>query len=406
MKTPRFILFFALFAVALAIGFGGGFVLGRAGGAQDGAAGDLRVLEKIFSRTSPEPTFDILQDGVKLIKAKYVDSDKVEEKDLVYGAMSGMFKALGDPYTVFLKPPDAKIFQENVNGAFEGIGAEIGIRDDMLTIISPLKDSPAERAGLKPGDKVLFVDDTETADLTLDEAVQIIRGPKGSAVVLTIAREGEPDNLKISIIRDTIKIPNIEWEKKEGGIAYISLYHFTEKAAGDFAKVSKEIIQSGERKIALDLRNNPGGFLEVAVDIAGWFLDPDLTVVTEDRRGKGENKVYATRGSGLLKDYPLVILVNKGSASASEILAGALRDHRSVQVIGEKTFGKGSVQELTNFSDKSSVKITVAKWLTPSGLSIQDNGIEPDTLLEMTQDIFDEKGDIQLEKALEVLRGL
>lgn len=399
---PLKIISFSILVIGIAAGFGGGFIFGKALGSKNGAA-DLISIEKIFLKS---PTFDLINEGIDIIDEKYVDSDSVEVSSLVYGAMEGMLGALNDSYSIFLRPKDSKVFEENVNGFFEGIGAEISMRDGILTVIAPLKNSPAERAGIKSGDKILYVDDTDTQPLSLDEAVQIIRGQKGTEVVLTVSREEEEGNLKISIVRDTIKIPNIFWEDKGDGIAYIALYHFTEKASGDFKDTVNEILKSDTEKIILDLRNNPGGFLEVAVDIAGWFVGSDKVVVTEDRGGKGENKIYRSHGSGALKDFSVVVLVNRGSASASEILAGALRDHLNIRLIGETTFGKGSVQELVKLSDRSSIKITVAKWLTPSGISIQDNGLEPDVLVEMTQEIFDERGDVQLEKAIEILKNL
>lgn len=404
-KTPSKILIIALIVFALSIGFGGGFTFGKtknSKGVQPNIS-ELIGLNKLLSR---EPTFDLLQEEIDVINGKYVDSAKVSKKDLIYGAMKGIMEALNDPYSVFMPPQEAKTFQEDVNGEFSGIGAEIGIRDNKLTVISPLKGSPAEKAGLKAGDAILYVDGKETAKLSLDEAVRLIRGPKGSKVVLSIQREGVGENLEISIIRDTIKIPTMDWKMQEGTIAYIALYHFTETASEDFRKIANEIFKSDAKRLILDLRNNPGGFLDVAVDIAGWFLDAGVTVATEDRAGKEENKTYESQGNGVLKEYPLVILINKGSASASEILAGALRDHRGVNLIGETTFGKGSVQELENLSDRSSIKITVAKWLTPKGISIQDNGLEPDQKVEMAEEILKKEGDVQLKKAIEILKGL
>lgn len=404
-KTPFKILLIACLAFTLAIGFGGGFVFGKAQGVKDGTFhfSELIGLNKFLSK---EPSFSLLEEGVNVIKEKYVDSGKISEKNLIYGAMKGIVESLDDPYSVFMPPEDAKTFQEDVNGKFEGIGAEIGMRDGTLSVISPLKNSPAERAGLKVGDKILYIDETETEDLSIDKAVKIIRGPKGTKVVLTVKRDGSDENFKISIIRDTIKIPTITWELKDETVAYVSLYHFTETASDDFREVTNEILKSKAKRIVIDLRNNPGGFLEVAVDIAGWFLEDSLTVVTEDRGGKGENKVYSTHGNSALKDYPLVVLVNKGSASAAEILAGALRDHRDVKLVGENTFGKGSVQELASLSDRSSIKVTVAKWLTPKGASIQDDGIKPEIEVLMTPEIFEKEGDVQLKKAIEIVKGL
>lgn len=384
--------------------FGAGFTAGKNFGIS-GDSRDFPWASKIFSN-KPEPTFDLLKEGVEVIRNSYVDSSNIKDEDLVYGAIKGMVDALGDPYSIFLEPEVSRVFQENINGSFEGIGAEIGKQDGLLTIISPLKNSPAERAGLKAGDKVLFVDEASTVDLTVDEAVQIIRGPKGTVVVLTINREGLKDDLKISIVRDTIRIPNLSWEKKEGDIAYIELYHFTESAKGDFEELANEILRSNANRIILDLRNNPGGILEVAVDIAGWFL-PAKSVVASEARGDGSaGKVYKTRGNGALSDYPIIVLINQGSASASEILAGALRDNRQVKLLGEKTFGKGSVQQLSQLSDGSNIKITVAKWLTPNGISIDKNGLEPDVKVEITEEVFEKEGDVQLNMAIEVIKGL
>ena len=386
----------------LAAGFGAGFSYGEVSGAK-GSTNSIFTGSNIFSG---KPSFDLLNEGVEAIMEAYVDSGKVKEEDLIYGAMQGMVKSLGDPYSVFLKPEVSKTFQEDIGGSFEGIGAEIGMREEVLTIISPLKGSPAESAGLKAGDEVLFVDDNSTQDLALDEAVQMIRGKKGTEVVLTVIREGESESKKISIIRDTIKIPNISWEIKEGNVAYIQLYHFTETASEDFKNVANEVLKSDADRIVLDLRNNPGGLLEVSVDIAGWFFQEGMVVTTEDRGGKGVNSIYKTRGSGALEEYPMVVLTNQGSASASEILAGALRDHSDVKLVGEQTFGKGSVQQLIKLSDGSNIKITVAKWLTPKGYSIEGNGLDPDVKVEMTQEIFEKEGDVQLEKAIEVVKGL
>lgn len=391
----------SILAIGLALGFMGGFSFGKTGALDERALDVKRELEKFIKK---EPTFDLISEGVDIIEKKYVHGGEIEREDLVYGAMKGMLEALEDPYSTFFIPQDSKVFEENVNGSFEGIGAEIGIRDNILTIISPLKGSPAENSGLLAGDKVLYIDGKSTEGISLEKAVKIIRGPKGSEVVLGVSRDGK--ELDISIIRDTIKIPILAWEDKGERIAYISLYHFTETASSDFKNAVNEILKSDIDRIILDLRNNPGGFLEVAVDIAGWFMDDGSVVVREDSRKEELNKAHISYGSGLLKEYPLVVLINKGSASASEILAGALRDNMGAKLVGEKSFGKGSVQELVKLSDGSSIKITIAKWLTPNGLSLEGNGLEPDITVEMNQAIFDSEGDIQLDKAIEVVRDL
>ena len=399
---PRKTFIFALILVMFVVGLGTGLLIGKTRGVQGDTADLARLfdIEKIFTK---KPTFDLLNEGVEVIHARYADAEQISTEDLIYGAMEGMLKALNDPYSVFLAPEDTQIFQDDVGGTFEGIGTEIGMRDEILTVISPLKGNPAERAGVKAGDKILYVDDTKMRGLSLEAAVRLIRGPKGSIVTLTVSREGTERDIKISIRRDTIKIPILEWEKKEGGVAYIAFSHFTETATGDFENIAHEILQSDVSRIVLDLRNNPGGFLEVSVDIAGWFLERGEVVVVEDWGERRERKSHTAQGSAALREYPLVVLINKGSASASEILAGALRDNRGIQLIGETTFGKGSVQELVDLSDGSSIKITVAKWLTPQGTSIQDNGLAADVTVEMTQEIFDREGDVQLERAIEVV---
>ncbi len=400
------ILSLSFIIIILSLGFGGGFIIGKsstAGQAASDIRGGLLDVTKLFSK---KPTIDLIKEGLDTIERKYVDVGDIKNEDLIYGAMKGMLEALKDPHSVFLKPEDAKTFKEDVGGKFEGIGAEIGVRKDKISVIAPLRGNPAERAGVRAGDQIFAIDAVETEGMTLDEAVRRIRGPKGSIVKLTISREGTKENFDISIVRDTIKIPNIELEKKEGGIAHISLAHFNETAPEDFENIVQEILRSDAKKLILDLRNNPGGFLETAVDIAGWFLPPDTIVLIEKSgRGRGD-KTYKTNGSAALMDYPMIVLINRGSASASEILAGALRDHRSVKLIGEKSFGKGSVQELINLSDGSSIKVSISKWLTPKGVSIQDNGLIPDIEVEMTPEIFDEKGDVQLEKAIEAAKEL
>jgi carboxyl-terminal processing protease len=391
--------------IILSLGFGGGFLIGKSSTAGQ-TTSDIRGLMDVTKLFSKKPSIDLIKEGMDAIERKYVGINSVKNEDLIYGAMKGMLEALKDPHSVFLAPEDAKIFKEDVGGKFEGIGAEIGIRNDKISVIAPLKGNPAERAGVHAGDQIFAIDGVVTEGMTLDEAVRRIRGPKGSTVRLTILREGIEENFDISIVRDTIKIPNIELEKKEGGIAHIALAHFNETASADFENIVQEILRSDAKKLILDLRNNPGGFLETAVDIAGWFLPPDTIVLMEESGRASADKTYKTDGSAALMDYPVVILINKGSASASEILAGALRDHRGAKLIGEKSFGKGSVQELVNLSDGSSVKISISKWLTPKGVSIQDNGLTPDIEVTMTSEIFDTKGDIQLEKAIEEAKRL
>jgi len=355
-----------------------------------------------------EIDFSLFWEVYHKLQEKFVDKGKFDIQKMIYGAISGMVKSLGDPYTVFFPPEETKRFEEDVKGVFEGVGMEIGIKKGQLQVIAPLEGTPAQKAGLRSGDKILKINDTETSDLTIDEAVDLIRGPKGTEVTLTIFREEWKKTKEIKLMRDVIEVPSLKREIKEidgQKIAYIQLYQFSENASFDFRKAAIEILTSPAQKIILDLRNNPGGYLEVAQDITGWFLEKGKIVVIEDF-GQGNEQEYKAQGPGTFSDYKVVILINQGSASASEILAGALRDNRGILLIGEKSFGKGSVQELEKLKEGSSLKITVAKWLTPKGQLITDVGLEPDIKVEMTEEDYEQDRDPQLDKAIEIIKGL
>ncbi len=338
------------------------------------------------------------------LEEKFVDRAAIDRKKLVYGAIGGLVKALGDPYTVFLPPRETKLFREDVRGSFGGIGAEIGIRKEVLTIIAPLKGSPAERAGLKAADKILKINATTTADLSLEEAVSYIRGPIGTEVTLTISREDE-DTREVAITRETIVVPIIETSRKGDGIFSIHLLSFNGSSPLEFRRAIREFLIAGDKKLILDLRSNPGGFLDAAVDIASWFV-PAGEVVAREKTADGSEVLYRSSGHRLLEDTPVVVLVDQGSASASEIVAGALRDARGAKLVGDKTFGKGSVQEVDDLSGGASLKITIAKWLTPKGTSINDKGLEPDIKVEVKKEDTEAGKDPVLEKGIEVLKAL
>jgi len=353
-----------------------------------------------------EIDFSLFWEAYHKLQEKFVDKGKFDIQKIIYGAISGMVKSLEDPYTVFLKPEETKRFIEDVKGTFEGVGMEIDIRKGQLQVISPLEGTPAQRAGLRAGDKIIKIDDKPTMDMTIEEAVNLIRGPKGSEVTLTIFREEWEKTKEIKIVRAVIEVPSLKWEIKNENIAYLKLYQFSEKASFDFRIAAIEILASPCQKIILDLRNNPGGYLEVAQEISGWFLKRGEIVVIEDFGARKERNIYKAQGNASLVGFPVVILINQGSASGSEILAGALRDNRDILLIGEKSFGKGSVQELERLSEGSSLKITVAKWLTPKGELITDKGLEPDIKLEMTEEDYEEGKDPQLDKAIEIIKNL
>lgn len=350
-----------------------------------------------------EVDFSQFWDVWSRLESQYVDRSSIDRKKLVEGATAGLVHALGDPYTVFLPPQEAKQFSEDVHGSFGGIGAEIGIRKDILTVISPLKGSPAERAGLKSGDKILKINATSTADLRLDQAIGFIRGPIGTEVTLTISRDDEIKEIKI--IREIIVIPILDAADKGNGIFYIHLLNFNENSPVEFRKAVNKFIGSGNKKLILDLRGNPGGFLDAAVDIASWFI-PIGDVVAREKFGDGSEDLYRSSGHRLLESTPVVALIDQGSASASEILAGALRDNRGIKLVGDKTFGKGSVQAVDNLSGGASLKITIAKWFTPNGASINEKGLEPDIKAEIKKEDADAGKDPQIEKAIEILKGL
>ncbi|XOA43151.1 MAG: S41 family peptidase [Candidatus Nealsonbacteria bacterium] len=358
--------------------------------------------------------FSLFWEAYHKLQEKFVDKEKIDIQKIIYGAISGMVKSLEDPYTVFLPPEDTKKFKEDVEGVFEGVGMEIGIRKGQVQVIAPLEGTPAQKAGLRAGDKIIKVNDILTMDLTIDEVVSLIRGPRGTEVLLTIYREDWGETQEVGIVRGVIEVPSLKWELltsqgeaggKDVDIAYIKLYQFSRKATLDFRKASFEILDSPAKKIILDLRNNPGGLLVIAQDIAGWFLESGELVVIEDFRN-GNRIEYKSYGNGTFLDYKIVILINEGSASGSEILAGALRDNRDILLIGKKSFGKGSVQELEDLRGGSSLKITIAKWLTPKGQLITGSGLEPDIRVEMSSEDYDEGRDPQLDKAVEVIKNL
>lgn len=363
------------------------------------------LVEGVVNKTIGQPgevDFSLFWDAWRVIQDKYVGRADLDKQELVFGAISGLVRALGDPYTVFFKPQEAKVFREDVAGSFEGIGAEIGVRSDILTVIAPFEGSPAKLAGLAAGDKIIKIDNESTENFTINEAVQRIRGPGGTTVNLTIIRGEEVK--EISIVRGTIKIPVLEWTRKEGDIIHLKLFSFSQEAPRRFAESMVTILSQPVNGVVLDLRNNPGGFLEVAQEIMGWFVAPGEVVATEDFGNGQGRREYRAIGNGLLRDKKVVVLINEGSASASEIVAGALRDLRGVKIVGTKSFGKGSVQELESLGGGSSLKVTVARWLTPSGISISQEGLSPDVVVEAPKGGNEDERDPQLEKAIEVIR--
>lgn len=337
----------------------------------------------------------------KFVDGQATSTTPLTDEEKLWGAIQGLAASYGDPYTVFLPPEESKSFEQEIEGEFSGIGAEIALRDGYLTVISPLEGSPASRAGLKPKDRIVKIDDVDSSQMSADKAVTFIRGEKGTPVVLSIVRDSA-DPIEITIIRELIKVPTIETEVK-GDVFVISLFTFTAKSPELFRDALQDFIDSGKKKLILDLRGNPGGFLDASISIASWFLPEDAIVITERYQDERADRVHYSEGYNVFSDnLKFVILVDAGSASASEIVAGALRDHNKAVLVGENTFGKGSVQELFNITSETSLKVTIAKWLLPSGVHISNDGIVPDVAVEVPKDLaFDQ--DPIMEKALEIL---
>jgi carboxyl-terminal processing protease len=356
--------------------------------------------EKLPDYLSKDVAFDLYWKVWNLVKDKYIDQPVVDTK-LFYGSLAGIVAALGDPYSVYLDPETSQKFTEELSGSFEGIGAEIGIKNNRLTIIAPLPDTPAEKAGLKASDKIYGIDGLDTTGMALDYATNLIRGAKGTDVTLTIGRDGLDELKDYKITRDVIEIKSVSLTIKNN-IATIKLSYFNGDTMADFEKVVQEILIKNPKGIILDLRNNPGGFLDTAVAVASEWVK-DGTVVFEEF-GNKEKTDYPAEGRTRLKDYKTIILTNAGSASASEIVAGALQDYKKATLVGEKTFGKGSVQEMETLDDGSAVKITVAHWLTPNGRSINEQGIAPDIEVKLTKEDYNANKDPQMAKALELLK--
>ncbi len=415
MRHNRSHLKFGLIIAALVlVGFAAGIYVGiKRAPAIDKVVG---VTNKDNVAITSQVDFDPFWKTWNLLNTKYVPSsisstspeqETLFNQKLVWGAISGLTAAVGDPYTVFFPPQENEIFKSDIAGNFGGVGMEIGERAGVLTVISPLKNSPAEKAGIKAGDKILEIEGTSTQGVAVDEAVGLIRGEKGTSVKLTLYREGLDEPLKVSVMRDTIELPTLDTEvktTKTGKVFVIKLYSFSATSPNLFRNALQEFIGSGTNKLVVDLRGNPGGYLEAAVDMASWFLPEGKTVVREYfGEGKPE-EVHRSRGYNIFSDQlKLAVIVNGGSASASEILAGALSENGVAKLVGETTFGKGSVQELIDVTDKTAVKITVARWLTPEGHSISHSGIKPDYEATLTKDDVEKRKDPQMEKAIEIL---
>ena len=351
--------------------------------------------------------FQIFWKAWQILDNKFVTAASSTVDSKIYGAVQGLAASYGDPYTVFFPPEQSKAFQEDIAGNFQGVGMEIGIKNKQLQVVSPIKDSPADKAGVKSGDFILKIDGKETSSMSVDQAVKLIRGPKGTKVIISFFQTGATKMIEKTIIRDTINIPTLDTLTKPGGIFVIKLYSFTADSPDLFRNALRTFVTSGNHKLILDLRGNPGGYLDAAWDMASWFLPAGKTVVTEDFGINLNPKVYRSKGYDIFsKNLQMMILVDGGSASAAEILAGALRENGIGKLVGMKTFGKGSVQELVPLTGDTSLKVTIARWLTPSGHNLSHDGLEPDYVVEISEKDIAAKVDSQTDKAVELLTAL
>ena len=405
-------------AIALGVlGLIGGYAIGGRGM----VSGQNTVISGITGANGIQPAdvdFSPVWKAWNVIDEKFVPaavatstpmatSTAVVNQERVWGMITGLAGALNDPYSYFLPPSDNKLFSEDMSGSFEGVGMEIAVREKVLTVVSPLKGSPAEKAGIRSGDKILKIDGMDTRDIDITTAVKKIRGPGGSAVTLLVLREGWTASKEIKVTRGVIDVPTITTKSLPGNVFLISLMNFTSNSPDLFRSGLREFIQSGNDKLIIDLRGNPGGYLEAAVDMASWFLPTGRIVVTEEYAGHAQNIVHRSRGYDIFnQNLKMVVLVDRGSASASEILADALRHYGKAKLIGETTFGKGSVQELIEITPDTALKLTIARWLGPDGEQIPNTGIVPDVEVELTEADVKAEKDPQMDKATELVRSL
>lgn len=395
-----------LSVILFIISFGMGVIVGKTWYVKKqitDESGNVRIDKVLnLNRTTnrSDLDFDQFWDVWDKIRSKYV-KQPVKDVDMFYGAIQGLVMSLGDPYSLYFPPQAAEEFAKDLSGELEGIGAEIGIKNNQLVVVAPLPDSPAEKAGLRPGDKILDIDKESTFGMDVGTAVSKIRGKADTKVVLTITRDGLTKATEITITRLKINVPSMLFSVKPNNIAYLRVMQFNDDTTGQLNKYIKQMQERRVKGIILDLRNNPGGYLDAAVDMASEWITEG--VVVSEKGMDGLNNERATQGPHLLDGIKTIVLVNKGSASASEIVAGALQDRKKAILIGEQTYGKGSVQDFETFADGSALKLTVAEWFTPNGRNINKEGIKPD--IEIKEEWEKEKvgEDAVLSKALELM---
>ncbi len=332
--------------------------------------------------TAVEDSYERLKvfaEVLSLVQANYVEETK--PRDLIYSGIKGMLESL-DPHSAFMPPDIFKEMQVETQGLFGGLGIEITVKDRMLTVVTPIEGTPADRAGIHPGDRIVKIDGSPTKDMTLMEAVKKLRGPKGTNVVVTILREESPGPFELTLVREIIEVKSVKVKELGDGVAYVRISAFQERTGKDLLKAIEQLGQNGMSAMVLDLRNNPGGLLNQAVQVSDLFLDQGQLIVYTEGRIKNQDLRFSAEHGAQIPKVPMVVLVNGGSASASEIVAGALQDWKRAVVLGTKTFGKGSVQTVVPLSDGSGLRLTTAKYFTPKGRSIHGTGLMPDIIVE------------------------
>ncbi len=380
----------AIYVLLAVLVFGSGWLVGAGKVGPNSASNLASIISNDGSEYIPSDELDEI-----LSKLKDNFDGEIKAEDIRNGLKSGMVSAVGDTYTEYLTAQETSDFNSDLNGTFEGIGAELGLEGSFITIIAPIKGTPADKAGIQPQDIIIEIDGEPATDITVSEAVKRIRGEKGTTVTLTIIRDGE--QLVVPIVRETIDVASVEW-RTENGIGIIEIARFGTDTTDLVEKAAKEMVAAGTKKIVLDMRGNPGGLLDEAVGVSSVWL-PKGSTVLEEKRGGETIKTFTTSVSPIFKDVETVVLINKGSASASEIVAGALKDNGVATLIGETSYGKGSVQQVIELSGGGSLKVTIARWFTPKGKNIDKEGIEPDTKIELTSDDIKAGLDPQLEAA-------
>jgi len=368
-------------------------------------SGNAKITDMVSTNKEDKVNLDLFWTVWSVLETEHVDVEKINYENMVYGAIAGMVNGLDDPYTVFMTPKESEEFSNSLDGTLEGIGAELSVESGNLVVVSPLKNSPAEKAGLLPGDFIIQVDGKSTYEMTLFEAIMKIRGEKGTEVSLMVVREDLGDPFEVIITRDSIDIDAVTLERLDDGIMYLSVNQFNERTLTEFSKYVDETINDGATAYIIDLRYNGGGYLDVAVELLAYFLPIHSEAVKIKQRDLNENDIL-TKVDPKIANLPLVVLVNEGSASASEIFAGAIQAYDRGIVMGTQTFGKGTVQELKTFKDGSTLRITIAKWFTPDDVNINETGLSPDIEVKLLDEDYVNKYDRQQEEAVKYLKEL